>query len=211
MAKTDQETLKAFIQRRWSQEPSEKAKRYIGKFIDPTRRGTVITAEVEGNYGIYTVSIHVDDQHLSSACSCYIGKHGYCHHCEAFAITFLKEVQQFKEIQQKQLQDVKTLEDVYAYLQGKTLEIFLNELKANGITQKAFAESIGMSTRHLAAIKSGELRNRYYHELGATKLACLWVLEHFSSPKNTTKDTSVKSKKAANKLTARGRGRNSVD
>jgi len=24
-----------------------------------------------------------------------------------------------------------------------------------------------------------KLRNRFYHELGATKLACLWVLERF--------------------------------
>ena len=50
----------------------------------------------------------------------------------------------------------------------------------HGITQKAFCESIGMSTRHLAAVKSSELRNRYYHELGAMKLACLWVLERFT-------------------------------
>ena len=35
-----------------------------------------------------------------------------------------------------------------------------------------------MNTRHLSAIKSSELRNRYFNELGATKLACLWVLEH---------------------------------
>jgi len=46
------------------------------------------------------------------------------------------------------------------------------------ITQKALAEGMGMNPRHLTAIKSSELRNRYFNELGATKLACLWVLEH---------------------------------
>jgi len=55
----------------------------------------------------------------------------------------------------------------------------VDQLKARGITQKAFAASIGMSTQHLAAVKASERRNRYFHELGALKLACLWVLTHF--------------------------------
>jgi hypothetical protein len=57
------------------------------------------------------------------------------------------------------------------------------QLKDKGITQKAFAEQIGMNTRHLAAIKSSELRHHYFNELGATKLACLWVLEHLGKTK----------------------------
>ena len=65
------------------------------------------------------------------------------------------------------------------YLQGTTLDALLQELKTHGITQKAFAQAIGMNSRHLSAVKSSELRNRFYHELGATKLACLWVLERF--------------------------------
>jgi len=36
-----------------------------------------------------------------------------------------------------------------------------------------------MNPQHLSAIKSCELRNRFFNELGATKLACLWVLDHF--------------------------------
>jgi len=40
-----------------------------------------------------------------------------------------------------------------------------------------------MNTRHLSAIKASELRNRSFNELGATKLACLWVLEHLGKPK----------------------------
>jgi transcriptional regulator with XRE-family HTH domain len=59
------------------------------------------------------------------------------------------------------------------------LDTLLQELKAQGITQTAFAESIGMNPRHLSAIKSSELRNRFFNELGATKLACLWVIEKF--------------------------------
>jgi transcriptional regulator with XRE-family HTH domain len=59
------------------------------------------------------------------------------------------------------------------------LDELIQSLRKQGITQKAFAESIGMSSQKLSAIKSSERRNRYFHELGATKLACLWVLERF--------------------------------
>ena len=48
-----------------------------------------------------------------------------------------------------------------------------------GITQKAFAEAMGMNPRHLTAVKSSERRNRTYNELGAIKLACLWALDRF--------------------------------
>ena len=64
-----------------------------------------------------------------------------------------------------------------------TLEDLLGQLKATGVTQKAFAEQIGMNPRHLTAIKSSELRHHYFNELGATKLACLWVLEHMGKTK----------------------------
>jgi len=60
----------------------------------------------------------------------------------------------------------------------------LGRLKEKGITQKTFAASIGMSTQHLSAVKSSELNNRFYHELGATKLACLWILEHYGDVKS---------------------------
>jgi hypothetical protein len=67
---------------------------------------------------------------------------------------------------------------VGSYLERVTLDSLLLELKSKGMSQKAFAETIGMSTRHLSTIKSSELRNRCFHELGATKLACMWFLEH---------------------------------
>jgi hypothetical protein len=70
------------------------------------------------------------------------------------------------------------------HLQSVTLEVLLTQLKDQGITQKAFAEQIGMHTRHLAAMKSSELRHHYFNELGATKLACLWMLEHCGKSKS---------------------------
>jgi len=54
----------------------------------------------------------------------------------------------------------------------------LAELKAKGISQAAFAETIGMNPRHLGAVKSSKKRNHFFNELGAIKLACLWMLEH---------------------------------
>jgi hypothetical protein len=47
---------------------------------------------------------------------------------------------------------------------------------ANLITGKA--ESIGMNPRHLSAVKSAEQRDHLFNELGAIKLACLWMLDH---------------------------------
>lgn len=172
------EPLKAAIQGRWSGEPSVKAKKYMNAFFNATRTGKKIAAQVEGNYGTYTVSIQVDQHRLSSACSCYIGKSGFCHHCEALAFAFLKHSAHFREIKTKTLTDIHEVKDIEAYLTGVTLESLLKQLVSQGITQKRFAESIGMTSRHLSAIKSSELRNRYFKELGATKLACLWVLEH---------------------------------
>ena len=84
----------------------------------------------------------------------------------------------FTPAKQKRVRDVRTLADLRSALKGVRLESLLQDLKTHGITQKAFAESIGMNPRHLAAIKSSELRNRYFNELGATKLAVLWVLGH---------------------------------
>ena len=103
---------------------------------------------------------------------------GYCHHCHALALTFLKHPDSFQVVRQKRRRDVRAVSDLSAYLKGVTLDSLLQKLKAQGVTQKEIAEGIGMNPRHLSAIKSSELRNRYFNELGATKLACLWVLEH---------------------------------
>jgi uncharacterized Zn finger protein len=179
VSQTDIHALREALQRHWSGEPGDKAGRYIGQFFNGQRLGTKITAQVVGNHGTYTVSIRVDEQRVTSACSCYIGKHGYCHHCAALAITFLNDPASFLEIKPKPLTELQELAELHAYLQSVTLDALLQELKAHGITQKAFAEGIGMNSRHVSAVKSGELRNHFYNELGATKLACLWILERF--------------------------------
>ncbi len=180
MPASDVEILKSTIQKNWSSKPSDKAKRYVGQFFDATRFGTKITAKVLGNHGTCTVSMQVKEGDLTSVCSCYIGKYGGCHHCQALAITFLQDTTKFRELKQRTIDEVGELVDIPEYLQSVTLDELVQELKKKGITQKAFAESIGMSSQKLSAIKSSERRNRYFHELGATKLACLWVLERFT-------------------------------
>ncbi|HEY5866403.1 MAG TPA: helix-turn-helix transcriptional regulator [Candidatus Tectomicrobia bacterium] len=89
----------------------------------------------------------------------------------------------FKVVTPTQRTDVRMFTDVQAYLQSVTLEALLAQLKDKGITQKAFAEQLGMHPRHLAAIKSNELRHHYFNELGATTLACAWMLEHLGKTK----------------------------
>ena len=68
------------LRSQWPGSPSEKDRRYIGKFYARERIGDRITGKVEGNHGTYTVSIWIDGEQVSSTCGCYIGKHGYCHH-----------------------------------------------------------------------------------------------------------------------------------
>lgn len=179
MNETDIEVLVSTIQSFWNRLPSDKAYRYIGKFFERSRIGKKIVAKVQGNYGIYTVSIDTKKATIQSACSCYIGKGGFCHHCDALAYTFLDNPESFRLIKQKPINRIRTVEEIESYLKAETLDSLLKELKAQGITQKEFAEIIGMNPRHLSSIKSSELRNRYYNELGATKLACLWMIEHF--------------------------------
>ena len=175
---SDTETLQAAIQSHWPGAPGDKALRYIGQFTDCTRTGAKIVAKVVGNHGTYTVSIDASGGGARSACSCYIGKGGYCHHCAALAHTFLADPGSFREVRPIPREAVGGLPELQAYLAGVTLEELLAQLKAHGITQKAFAEGIGMNPRHLGAIKSAEARNHFFHELGATKLAVLWVMDH---------------------------------
>ena len=179
MSRSDVEILKSAIQLNWSSPPSQKAQKYVNQFFEATHFQTMIKAKVLGNYGTYTVSIQMKDSRLTSACSCYIGKHGGCHHCHALAMTFLRNPATFTELKARPLSEVDNVADLPEYLRSVTLDELIQALKKEGITQKAFAESIGMSTQKLSAIKSSERRNRYFHELGATKLACLWVLQRF--------------------------------
>jgi hypothetical protein len=178
MQQPDIAALTTAIQKHWDFAPDAKVKRYIDSFFERTRARRKLQAKVEGNHGTYTVSIEVKGGNLQAACSCYIGAGGACHHCHALGLTFVQDAASFISVKQKQIRSVQTLTDLRPALKGVKLDSLLQDLKTHGMTQKAFAESIGMNPRHLAAIKSSELRNRYFNELGATKLACLWVLEH---------------------------------
>lgn len=175
---SDLTALRQAIQERWSKAGGPKVTRYVGKFWDRQRRGRKITAVVQGNHGDYTVAIEAQEAGIWSACSCYIGKHGYCHHCAALGLTFLAEPNSFVLIEKVEKEAVTDLNTLQAYLNSVTLDELMEQLRAKGMTQKAFCESIGMTSRHLSAVKSSERRNRHFHELGATKLAVLWVMEH---------------------------------
>jgi uncharacterized Zn finger protein len=172
--------IKASIRGKWTlgEALGAKAQSYVGKFFDRTRTGKRIVAKVRGNHGTYTVSLDVKAKGIDSACSCYIGKHGGCHHCRALAQTFLDDAESFTEIKRKRRVSLRTMEDVEDYLDSVTLDDLLRKMKEQGVTQTAFAESVGMNPRRLSAVKSSELRNRYFNELGAIKLACLWVIEN---------------------------------
>lgn len=178
MSASKSDALTAALHKNWSAEPGEKPGRYIGKFFGTTRLGDQISGKVEGNHGTYTVTIKLNDQILTSACSCYIGKHGSCHHCAALAYTFQQNPAQFSIIETKSIEDVHALSDLAAYLRGVSLAELLGQMKQRGITQKAFCDAVGMSSRHLSAVRSSEQRNHFYHELGAIKLAILWVMEN---------------------------------
>ncbi|MFN8492386.1 MAG: hypothetical protein U0350_32595 [Caldilineaceae bacterium] len=179
MSNSELDILQTAIRRTWpSSHIGDKARGYVGQFFECTRIGTRISAKVQGNHGVYTVSIRVEGDQTQSACSCYIGQGGYCHHCAALAITFLNNPAAFQVVERKAREQVHNLTDLHAYLANVTLESLLQQLKERGVTQTAFAQSIGSSVQHLGAVKRSELRNHFYHELGAMKLACLWVLEH---------------------------------
>jgi uncharacterized Zn finger protein len=175
--------LKKALKKRWSRNPSTKAKRYIEKFWDRTRRGQRIMAQVEGNHGTYRVSVGINNNVLDAACSCYKGKHGYCHHCAALAYTFLDNPDSFVVITPIPLAQVATMDDLKRYLEATTLDELITELKAKSITQKAFAESIGMSSQKVGTIKRNELQGYRVHELAAVKLACVWVLQNLTKGK----------------------------
>lgn len=119
--------------------PDDKAKTYIGKFFARERVGARISAKVDGNHGTYTVSIRAHEGGIEWTCSCYVDKHG-CHHCAALALTFLQDPTTFAATETKELDAVRSLPDLDAFLSTHTLEGLLIEMKNKGITQKAFAE-----------------------------------------------------------------------
>jgi len=175
--------LKQEIEKRWSNRHGRKIGQYVNQFTDCRQKKETIVGKVQGNHGVYTVSMGFYDGHFSASCSCYIGKGGYCHHCAALGETYLQNPNQFIPVTTKTRAETGRISDMSAFLEGVTLEELLGRLRRNGITQKAFGEAIGMSSRHLSSMKSSELHNRPHRELGATKLAALWVLENLSNHK----------------------------
>jgi uncharacterized Zn finger protein len=167
----------AIIRHQWGMSGAEKVTRYVGKFFDRQRIGKKITVRVVGNHGTYTVSLSVKAGRADGACSCYVGRNG-CHHCVALAKTFMDNPESFVAVAGKRRTNIRTLDDLASYLKYVTLAKLIDQMKERGVTQTAFAESIEMNPRHLAAIKSSEARHRYFNELGATKLAVLWVIEN---------------------------------
>ena len=114
MKQADIDALEEVIRSHWPSPLDAKAKRYVNKFFDRTRAGNKIAAKVVGNHGTYTVSIEMEGAETSSACSCYIGRDGYCHHCDALAHTFLRDPESFQIVKQKKLSSVRTPEDLQA-------------------------------------------------------------------------------------------------
>jgi len=165
---------------------SEKVNRYIGKFYGCQIKNDRILAKVKGNHGEYTVSLKLDERRIDFNCSCYIGKGG-CHHCFALAHTFLKNSESFEIVNEVDRSGVKSIEQLGNYLDYVTLGELLDELKSVGISQKEFAQAVGTTSAHLTSVKTSEARNRFYKGLGATKLACLWMIENAGKIKKSDK------------------------
>jgi uncharacterized Zn finger protein len=160
--------LKKRIMKELEKPISVKIKNYINKFFETKEYEDKITGKVEGNYGIYNVSIVFKDDRLDHRCSCYLG--GKCHHSNALAYTYVYSPSIFEKVEKIDLLEIDNLKE---YIDQFTLEELLSKIKKAGISQKKFAESIGMIPRHLTSIKSCELSNRFYHELGQQNLlAC---------------------------------------
>jgi uncharacterized Zn finger protein len=187
-----EEVRAAIIRHQWGMSGAEKVARYVGKFFDRQCIGKKIVARVVGNHGTYTVSLSVKAGRASGACSCYVVRDG-CHHCVALAKTFLENPESFVTVAGKRRTNIRTLDDLASYLKGVTLARLIDRMKERGVTQTAFAESVGMNPRRLAAIKSSEARHRYFNELGAAKLAVLWVIENVEV--DTASGTRRKKKK----------------
>jgi uncharacterized Zn finger protein len=170
--------FKKVLEEKYSEKTTQKVRSYIDKFSDREFLGNKIRAKTEGNYGVYTVVIEKKYSMITSSCVCYIGKNGGCHHCAALAHTYINNYDSFDTIEKYTPKKIQNLDMLNSYIQSVTLSELLSQLKQKGISQKAFAESLNMSTAHLGSIKRCEERQHYYHELGVTKLACLWLLQN---------------------------------
>lgn len=183
---SDSGTLKSILEKHWMKSTvfnDSEVQKCVGQFYDCIRTNIKAIARIKGNYGFHVVSIELINEFkgiLNYSCSCYIGKNGNCHHCLALIKTFLNNPDSFENIELKESIDIKNVAEIKKYLESTTLDSLIKQLKAKGITQKAFAESMKMPINHLNAIKRSELKEHFFNELGSVKLACLWALEHLN-------------------------------
>jgi len=177
MTPTELETIAQRLADRRVDPADTKARRYVGRFFDCRRIGLKIIADVQGNHGTYTVSIDTGTQPPTSACSCYVGAGGGCHHVRALAHTFLDAPASFLPQETRTREQVRTLEDLALYLETTPLETLLAELKAHGLPPRQVEELLGAGKRTLSEAARDEARNERTDTLGALKLACLYLLE----------------------------------
>ena len=153
--------LQTAIRAQWRAAPSEKAKRYMGQFFETTRSDRRSPARCMATMAPTSCPSSPQRTACRPAVAAISAKAAFATIAKRWRTRSSESPQIFREVQPTAREAIRSLADLQAYLQGVTLETLLAELKANGITQTAFAASIGMNTRHLSAVKSSELRNHF--------------------------------------------------
>jgi predicted XRE-type DNA-binding protein len=176
-------TVKHLLQNRWQGGISPKAQKYVNVFFDVFALRGGLYAKVEGNHGVYRVSLFHFNNQIDATCSCYIGKSGYCHHCEALARTFLLNPTSIPTIPAYQLADISaaaTPEQIYHFTRSAALAEILQELERNRVSIKSVAESMGLSPQRIRALMKKEQQQGILDELIPLKLASIWLLGHLN-------------------------------
>ncbi|WP_141509057.1 helix-turn-helix domain-containing protein [Candidatus Chloroploca asiatica] len=183
---TTAETVAQLLQSRWQGAPSPKTQKYINTFFDIFTLRNGLYAKVQGNHGVYRVSIFEYNDQIDATCSCYIGKHGYCHHCEALARTFLLDATTIPPVPAYHIADVRTAttpEQINQYIRSTALAELLQELERNRISIKSVAASLGVSPQRIRALIKKEQHQGVVDELTPIKLSCLWLLDQLNREK----------------------------
>ena len=168
-----------------SQKTYQRAQEYVMQFTHQTIQGNEISGKVEGNYGTYTTFLHVSDKgdFLEGRCSCRAADQDFCKHSAALGLTYLATPESFVQKEKAgkagkvAREEIKSLDDVAAYLKRVTLDELVKELKARGTSQKSLLEILKMNPNLFSSAKRCEQRGRYYNFLNALKLACLYLLK----------------------------------
>lgn len=174
--------IQQILKTRWQETVTAKTQHYIGAFFDMFSLRHGIYAKVQGNHGIYRVSIFPEKSHPEATCSCYIGKDGYCHHCEALAHTFLLNPLAFTIIPEQHIADIigATIpEQINTATRSAALADIVEELERNGIRVKDVAESMGLSAQRFRAMIKRERQQGIVDDLTPIKLACVWLFHQF--------------------------------